>query len=114
METTAPKTGSIGNIAQTSTMGGLEANRAADRVHSAVDQTAQAAHSAVDKLAAKAEPALNRVRSAASDVATTAYTKYDDFVNSDDWAESARTEIRAHPLAVVGIALLAGLLIGRL
>jgi ElaB/YqjD/DUF883 family membrane-anchored ribosome-binding protein len=28
--------------------------------------------------------------------------------------ESARDQIRAHPLAVVGIALVAGLLIGRL
>ncbi len=41
-------------------------------------------------------------------------TKIEDFFSNQDWAESARNEVRAHPLAVVGVALVAGLLIGRL
>ena len=40
-------------------------------------------------------------------------TTLEDFL-SGDWAESARDEIRKHPLAVVGVALVAGLLVGRL
>ena len=34
--------------------------------------------------------------------------------SSSDWAESARDAVRAHPLVVVGVALVAGLLVGRL
>ena len=35
-------------------------------------------------------------------------------VFSGDWADSARNEVRKHPLAIVGVALVAGLLVGRL
>ena len=50
-----------------------------------------------------------------ADAQDTLYAKYDDFMAmEEEWAESARDQIRAHPLAVVGIALVAGLLIGRL
>ena len=37
-----------------------------------------------------------------------------NFFSSQDWTESARNAVRAHPLAVVGVALVAGLLLGRL
>ena len=116
METTTPKTGSIG----TAGSGGITAStqtqtdRAADRAHDVVDRVTQGTHDAVDRVASKAAPALDRARTAASDAQTTLSAKFDDFVNSEDWAESARDEIREHPLALVGIALLAGLIIGRL
>ncbi|HVE88644.1 MAG TPA: hypothetical protein VNA44_03005 [Burkholderiaceae bacterium] len=100
----------------TSTMGGggrFEANRTADSAHGSVDQVAQGAHDTVDRIAAKAGPAMDRMRSAASDVQTTASAKYDDFINAE-WVETARDEVRARPLAAVGIALAAGLLISRL
>ncbi len=116
METTTPKTGYSGAVSGTSTMGSsgqLEANRAADSAHGSVDQVAQGAHETVDRIAAKAGPAIDRVRSAATDVQTTAYAKYDDLINAE-WVESAREEVRARPLAAVGIALAAGLLISRL
>lgn len=127
METTTPKTGYSGSVSGTSTIGGsgtgatstmggsgkFEADRAADSTHGTVDQVAQGAHDTVDRIAAKAGPALDRVRSAATDVQTSAYAKYDDFVNAE-WVESARNEVRARPLAAVGIALAAGLLISRL
>lgn len=116
MQTTTPKTGSIGTAGVSGTMGTSkdETNRTADRAHDVVDRVTQGAHDAVDRVASKAAPALDRARTAASDAQTTLYTKFDDFVHSDDWAESARDEIREHPLALVGIALLAGLIIGRL
>ncbi len=115
METTTPKTGYTGAVSGT-TMGStseVEANRAAESVHGTVDHVAQGAHDAVDRIATKAVSALDDVRSAASDVETTAYTKYDNFINAE-WVESAREEVRARPLAAVGIALAAGLLLGRL
>ena len=116
MKTTTPKTGYSGAVSGTATMGStgqLEANRAAESAHGTVDHVAQGAHDTVDRIAAKAGPALDRVRSAASDGQATAYTKYDDFINGE-WVESAREEVRARPLAAVGIALAAGLLLGRL
>jgi ElaB/YqjD/DUF883 family membrane-anchored ribosome-binding protein len=36
------------------------------------------------------------------------------FFSSQEWADSARNAVRAHPLAAVGVALVAGLLLGRL
>ena len=116
METTTPKTGYTGAVSGTGTMGitsKVEADRAAESAHATVDHVAQGAHDTVDRIAAKAGPALDRARSAASDVEATAYAKYDDFINGE-WVESAREEVRAHPLAAVGIALAAGLLLSRL
>ncbi|HZA94936.1 MAG TPA: hypothetical protein VE421_02285 [Burkholderiaceae bacterium] len=118
METTNPSAGS--NFGTMGTTGGTmgttgRANQAADRAHSTVDRVAQGAHETVDRLAAKAAPLLDRAKSTAADAQDTLYAKYDDFMAmEEEWAESARDQIRAHPLAVVGIALVAGLLIGRL
>ncbi len=122
METTNPKTGmgtgstmGTGSMGTTGSTGRVSADQTADRAHSTVDRVAQGAHDTVDRLAAKAGPALDRARSAATDAQSTLYAKYDDFMAmEEEWAESARDQIRAHPLAVVGIALVAGLLIGRL
>ena len=111
METTTPNSGNFGTIG-TGT-GKINPAQAADRAHSTVDRVAQGAHETVDRLAAKAAPLLDRARTAASDAQDTLYAKYDDFMAmEEEWAESARDQIRAHPLAIVGIALLAGLLIG--
>lgn len=113
METTTPNSGNL-NLGSTGT-GKVNPAQAADRAHSTVDRVAQGAHETVDRLAAKAAPALDRARTAASDAQATLYTKYDDFMAmEEEWAESARDQIRAHPLAIVGVALLAGLLIGKL
>ena len=45
-----------------------------------------------------------------ADVETTS----EEFFSSQDWTESARNLVREHPLAVVGVALVAGLIVGRL
>ena len=118
METTGNTTGTGTGTMGTGTMGTAgsgRATQAAERAHSTVDRVAQGAHETVDRLAAKAAPMLDRARTAAGDAQNTLYAKYDDFMAmEEEWAESARDQIRAHPLAVVGIALVAGLLIGRL
>ncbi len=117
METAFPKTGTPGIASANKTLGS-SANRdtaeAADRAHSLVDRATDSAHGTVDRLAAKAGSALDRTRNAADDLKTTAYSKFDDFMNSDDKAESARSEIRERPLTALVVALVAGLLIGRL
>ena len=120
METTTPNSGNLGMGSTGTTMGGTGAGKvnpaqAAERAHSTVDRVAQGAHDTVDRVAAKAAPALDRARTAATDAQTTLYAKYDDFMAmEEEWADSARDQIRAHPLAIVGVALLAGLLIGKL
>ena len=121
METTTPKTGYSGTgysgatsgTATMGTPGKLDATRTADSAHGTVDHVAQGAHDTVDRIAAKAGPAVDRMRSTADDVQATAHAKFDDLINAE-WVESARDEVRARPLAAVGIALAAGLLISRL
>ena len=117
METAFPRTGTPGIASGNKTLGS-SANRdtaeAADRAHSLVDRATDGAHGTVDRLAAKAGSALDRTRNAADDLKTTAYSKFDDFMNSDDKAESARNEIRERPLTALVIALVAGVMISRL
>lgn len=116
METSFPKTGNPGIKSTTPTSSGTSTidTETTDRAHSLVDRVTDGAHGTVDRLVAKAGPALDRARDAASDLKTNAYTRWDDFINSEDKAESARSEIRDHPLTVVAIALVAGVLLGRL
>ena len=116
METTFPKTSNPGIKTSTQTPGGASSTstEASGAAHGLVDRVTGSAHDTVDRVVAKAAPALDRARDAASDLKTSAYTKWDDFINSEDKAESARSQIREHPLAVVAIALVAGVIIGRL
>ncbi len=116
METTTSNTGYSGAVSGTATMGNtgkLEADRAADSAHSSVDYVSQGAHDTVDRISSTAGSAFDRARSTAGDVEATAQSKYEDLMNSE-WAETVRDEVRARPLAAVGIALAAGLLISRL
>lgn len=86
-----------------------------DRAHGTVDRVAQTAHQAVDRIASKAAPAMERMRSTASDAADSMQSRMEDLtVMQEEWTESMRDQVRAHPLAVVGLAVLAGLLLGRL
>jgi ElaB/YqjD/DUF883 family membrane-anchored ribosome-binding protein len=90
-------------------------SNAPDRAHSAVDRVAQTAHEAVDRIASKAGPAIDRVRSSATTAADSMQSRMEDLtVMQEQWAESMRDQVRAHPLAVVGLAVLAGMLLGRL
>jgi len=116
METTTSNTGYSGAVSGTATMGNtgkLKADRAADRAHNTVDHVSQSAHDTVDRVASSAGSVFDRARSTANEVEATVHTKYDDLINTE-WAETVRDEVRARPLAAVGIALAAGLLISRL
>ncbi|MGH6753912.1 MAG: hypothetical protein ACREDP_17290 [Bradyrhizobium sp.] len=90
-------------------------NTAKDRVQSSVDRAAQGAHEALDRVAAKAGPAIDRVRDSAVAASDRIHAKMDDLsVKQDELMMAARDRVRAHPLAIVGGAVLLGLLLGRL
>jgi ElaB/YqjD/DUF883 family membrane-anchored ribosome-binding protein len=87
----------------------------ADRLHGSVEKIAQSAHQAVDRVASRAAPAIDQARSAAAHAGEAVSARLDDLTAmQDEWMESMRDQVRAHPLAVVGVAVLAGLLIGRI
>jgi len=86
-----------------------------DRLHGTVDRMSRGAHQAVDRLAERAAPAVEQMRSAAERATDVVGSKIDEFSTmQDEWAESMREKVRSRPLVVVGFALLAGLILGRL
>ena len=94
---------------------GSNMSNAPERAHGAVDRVAQTAHQAVDRIASKAAPAMERMRSSATNAADSMHSRMEDFsAMQEEWSESMRDQVRAHPLAVVGLAVLAGMLLGRL
>lgn len=86
-----------------------------DRLHGTVDRMSRGAHQAVDRLAERAGPAIDQMRSAADRATDVVGSKIDEYATmQDEWMESMREKVRTQPLAVVGLAVLAGLLLGRL
>ena len=91
------------------------ADAVAERTRSTVDRAAQTAHEAIDRLAAKAGPAIERLRGTASTASETLRARADQFGELEEqWLESARTYVRDNPLAAVGIAVVAGIVLGKL
>jgi ElaB/YqjD/DUF883 family membrane-anchored ribosome-binding protein len=79
-----------------------------------VDRLAQGAHATIDKVAARTGEAVETVRSRAGEVAEQFSGRIDEFgAMQDEYLEVARDYVRAHPLATVGIAFVAALMIGR-
>lgn len=86
-----------------------------DRLQNSVDRMAQSAHRAVDRVADSATPAIDSVRSTAERATDLIGAGVDELVRRQDMLRSTvGNQVRAHPLAVVGTALLLGLLIGRM
>jgi ElaB/YqjD/DUF883 family membrane-anchored ribosome-binding protein len=117
METTTPNTAAkVGTLNLTKPLSAapVESTQAAPRAGDTMDRTAQDATATVDSRAPQTSRFPTRARDAGREGQTNVETKIEDFFSSQNWAESARNAVRAHPLAVVGVALVAGLLIGRL
>ena len=86
-----------------------------DRLHGTVDRMSRGAHQAVDRLAERAGPAIDQMRSAADRATDVVGTKIDEFSTmQDEWMESMREQVRSRPLVIIGAAVLAGLILGRL
>jgi ElaB/YqjD/DUF883 family membrane-anchored ribosome-binding protein len=80
------------------------ARKAADGAAPAIDRVAQAAHETVDTVAEAAAPAAEWVRQSADQIRQ----------QQDALLDSCRTYVRERPLVVLGVALAAGYLAGRL
>jgi ElaB/YqjD/DUF883 family membrane-anchored ribosome-binding protein len=80
------------------------ARKAADNAAPAIDRVAQAAHQTVDKVAGAAAPAAEWVMQNADQLKQ----------QQDAFVESCRGYVRERPLVVLGVALAAGYLCGRL
>jgi ElaB/YqjD/DUF883 family membrane-anchored ribosome-binding protein len=91
------------------------ANGEASRRDPIVDRAASTAHDAVERVADRIGPAVGRIRSVAADTADTVNAKASDVGSmGDELVESARTYVRERPLAALGVAVLAGIVISRL
>ncbi|MGZ9057942.1 MAG: hypothetical protein ACXW14_01720 [Burkholderiaceae bacterium] len=115
METTTSPTVHAGTLhfPKTSAAGTNEAFEPTNSSHANVDRAAQEIQETVERVAAKAAAMAEGVADTTVDLQSPQVAKFNDLMSSE-WAESARNEIREHPLAVVGIALVVGLVIGRL
>jgi ElaB/YqjD/DUF883 family membrane-anchored ribosome-binding protein len=80
------------------------ARSAADKAAPAIDRVAQAAHQTVDKVAAAAAPAADWAKQSADQIKQ----------QQDALLDSCRGYVRERPLVVLGTAIVAGYLFGRL
>lgn len=79
----------------------------------AANNLSQHTSDAASHLSDKAHETFNRVSEAASEVANRISERSREFMDSPT-AQNARTYVREHPLAAIGIAVAVGLLISRL
>ena len=101
------------HLPKTSAAGTNEASATAGSSHAEVDGAAEEIYRAVERLVAKAAAMADGVIDISVDSHSPHVASFHNSVNSA-WAESARNKVREHPLAAVGIALMMGLMIGRL
>jgi ElaB/YqjD/DUF883 family membrane-anchored ribosome-binding protein len=78
-----------------------------------ISRIAQSAHETIDRLVQSAAPHVNRLQ---ENLSGDALHQRADAMREmrDEWAESLRETIRENPLAAVGVALAAGVLIAQL
>jgi ElaB/YqjD/DUF883 family membrane-anchored ribosome-binding protein len=110
---TAGKVGTV-NLTKPLSAAPVESTQAATPVGDTMDRTVLGATATVDRRAPQTSRFPTRARDAGREGQTNVETKIENVFSSQNWAESARNAVRAHPLAVVGVALVAGLLVGRL
>jgi ElaB/YqjD/DUF883 family membrane-anchored ribosome-binding protein len=93
----------------------MNAAESAERVHGSVDRLSRTAHHAVDRVAERAGPAVDRVRNAAEHASEVVGSSIDSLsAMQDEWTASLRNQVRERPFAALGLAIITGLLIGRL
>jgi ElaB/YqjD/DUF883 family membrane-anchored ribosome-binding protein len=91
---------------------GSEAATASD---DAIRRVAQGAHTIVDRVAEKAGPAVERLRSGVNTAAESVRSGTSELTDLQQrWLEGCRTCVRDHPLASIGVAVAAGMIVSRL
>lgn len=81
--------------------------------HGTTDKPAQQASAALDRLGDTAQHTYERVSDAASKAASRIADRGSELLESPT-VQNARAYVREHPMAAIGIAIAAGLLISRL
>ena len=101
-------------------------NKAAAGAHDVVDSAANAAINAADEAVRKAKPAIDRATQVAHQVVDKAASVATPTANwlsvkaeavlaaPEKWAEGGRTIVTNHPWKTLGVAVVVGLLIGRI
>lgn len=80
-----------------------------------VSRVKQGAHDAVDRIADKAGPTIERVKSSISGMSDSMHARGEQFSElQEEWMETCRTSVRDHPLAAVGIAVVAGMVLSKM
>lgn len=81
---------------------------------SVVDRVARGAHEAVDRFADKARPAVERMRGSMSGAGDSMHERADQLGEmQEQWMESCRTAVREHPIASIGVAVVAGMVLSK-
>lgn len=79
-----------------------------------VNRAAQGAHVMVDRVAEKAGPAVDRLRSGISDAAESLKASVENLGEIEKrWVDDGRGYVREHPLTSIGLAVAAGVVLGR-
>jgi ElaB/YqjD/DUF883 family membrane-anchored ribosome-binding protein len=80
-----------------------------------MQRAVQGAHQTIDRLADKAAPAVQKLGAGMADAGDALQAKSDQLVDTrDEWAESLRSTVRAHPLMALAAALAIGALVARI
>lgn len=89
------------NTTDSGTTPGGSASSARDPL---VDRLAQGAHAAIDRMAEKAGPAVESFNAKAGEFSSM----------EEEWLQTARTCVRDHPIASITLAVVAGMMLGRM
>ncbi len=117
MQTTDPTTGFPTGGSNGSGNTGIEGtmNRTASSAHGVVDRAASAARPVIDRVASSAHQALDKAVSVAGPTAEWLNERKETLKQTQDrLVTDTRDYVTTNPLKAVGIALAAGLIIGRL
>ena len=81
----------------------------------AIDRAAHGAHEMIDRVAEKAGPAVDRLRGNVNNATQAVHSGVDELSQMPErWLETSRACVRDHPLASLGVAVAAGMLLSRL
>lgn len=85
------------------------------QVEHGTDRMADKAHEAVDRLSRKMQPTVDALTEKASQAVDAVSQRADQLKGSGEAAlETTRNYVRENPIAAIGIAAVAGLLLGRM
>jgi ElaB/YqjD/DUF883 family membrane-anchored ribosome-binding protein len=115
MQNTDPSTGFPTGSSSGGSNGGDTLNRATSTAHSAVDRVASSARPVIDRVASSAHKAVDKAASVAVPTADWLSERGQTLKQTQDQLMSdTRQYVTSNPLKAIGMALAAGLLIGRL